>query len=503
MTLPGITARANQLTWAGICILALGQAGALAAGVAGTRLAFSSLHDGALSAAALLLIAGAAVALATLRLALGLLAERVGQRYTAEVRKALLARAMAATPQQIAHRRRGYLMMRLTGDMTALKDGLARSLPPMVQAGALIPAAVITLFWIDPRFGTGALALCGFALGIGLLTAPQLRLAHVALRQERARLAADLAERLPIAPDLARLGRRDRELSRLSKASDMLRRRAERRMLRAEFLRVLPGILAGIVAVGILYDGASRNVAAGELAAALAALGLLAHTLTELAAALDRLAGWQVARSKLATAFSSPVGKAPGGRDELERLNGRRVAIDIQLPPGLAEPLSLRLEPGGVGRVHAADPGWLAAVLTGQTRDDRASICVNGVPIDRLTPGSVRRSIGLISPDPVLLKGSIRRNLCLGLTDRPSDELLLKRISKAGLTESLQRFGGLDGPVGEGGRLFAAIDRLHLSALQVAVQRPGLMIVRPAGMDIPREMEAFLKAGSATVLHLQ
>ncbi len=501
MNLPRIVTQENRLAWAGICLLALAQAVALVAAVAGTRLAFSSLDQGALSITALILIGGSATALALLRLALGLLAERVGQRHTADVRMALLAGAMAASPEQIAHRRRGYLMMRLTGDMTALKDGLARSMPPLVQAGALIPAAVLALFWIDPRFGIGAVALCVGAMGIAMVTAPRLRFAHVVLRKERARLAADMAERLPIAPDLARLGRRDRELSRLAKATETLRTRAERRLLQAESLRVIPGILSGVLAVGILYDGAARGLAASELAAALAAMGLLAQALVDLAGALDRLAGWQVARNKLAIAFStSSTARKPS--HGLARLEGREVSVDFQVPQSLAQPDRLRLPPGGFGTVHTADPGWLARVLTNQIQDDRVTLALNGVWVGQLTPGSLRRSIGLISPDPILLKGSIRRNLCLGLIDRPTDTAMAERIAMAGLTRGLDRFGGLDGHVGEGGRLLTALDRLYLSALQVAVQRPGLIVARPGDVEIPDEIAAFLRSESATVLHL-
>ena len=61
MNVPSIVTRANRLTWACIIFLALGQAAALVAGVAGTRLAFASLDGGALSFAALCLIVGSAL----------------------------------------------------------------------------------------------------------------------------------------------------------------------------------------------------------------------------------------------------------------------------------------------------------------------------------------------------------------------------------------------------------------------------------------------------------
>jgi ABC-type transport system involved in cytochrome bd biosynthesis fused ATPase/permease subunit len=168
MTLPSVFTRENRLSWAGICILALLQAVLLVAGVTGTRLAFSSLDDGQLSMVALGMIFGEALGLAVLRPLLRLIAEAVGQGNSTAVRKVLLAHAMGSTPGQIAARRSGYLMLRLTGDMTAMKDGIARSLPPLVQAAALIPASLLALCLIDLRFGAGALAVTGIFLGVAV-----------------------------------------------------------------------------------------------------------------------------------------------------------------------------------------------------------------------------------------------------------------------------------------------------------------------------------------------
>lgn len=500
MRLPAIVSKANRVAWAGIVILALGQAVALVAGVAGTRLAFASLDDGALSGLALWLIAGAAILLATLRPGLRVIAEALGQGYTAEIRRALLARAMASTPEEIARRRRGFLMLRLTGDMTALKDGLARSLPPLIQAGALIPAAVGALLMIDARFGLGALALAAVSLAAAGFTAPHLRAAHAALRKDRARLAADMAERLPIAPDLARLGRRDRELSRLRKAARGLQRRAVARLVRVEALRAGPGALGGLVAVLVLWDGAARGLAAGEIAATLAALGLMVQTFVELAAALDRLAGWRIARDKLAAAVFAGAPDAHEPREDRIRLSGRNLAFALASEDGQTIPAELNLAPGARAEVLCRDPDHLLAVLTGRAAGRGVRISLGGVAMDALSPGTLRRSIGLIVPAPVLLKGSVRRNLCLGLQDRPADAALCKRIEAAGLSRMLDSLGGLDGRVGEGGRTLTQSDRLGLGALQSAVQRPAVLVVAVERAAFPADVAAYLGQTPATVL---
>lgn len=501
MTAPQIATRENRAIWAGIGILALGQAAALIAGVAGTRMAFASLDQGQLSQAALALIAGAAGGLAGCRFALRLLCERLGQTYTANVRKALLAQAMATPPDRIAARRRGYLMLRLTGDMTTLKDGLARSFPPVLQACALIPAALAALFWVNTGFGAVTMMVLGLSLAVIAGSWGQLRKAHESLRHARAKLAADMAERMPVAPELARLGRRGRELSRLGKATTRLRQKAERRLIWVEVLRACPGVLTGAMAVYVLHAGTRWGLAAGDLAAALAAVGLLTFTLADLSDALDRLVGWRVAHSKLAKALptAAPI---PLGNEDRVRLGGRKLTVRLVLAPEVARPHTLLLGPGARGIVHAKDPVWLLKCLTGKVFDERTRIFVNDTPLSALTAGSVRRSIGVIDAQPVLLKGSVRRNLCLGLMERPTDATLQNRIEKAGLGDLLQRFGGLDGSVSEGGRSFTARDRTGFAALQVAVHRPGLVIVAARPEELSEAASTYVESVGAIVLKL-
>lgn len=392
-------------------------------------------------------------------------------------------------------------MLRLTGDLTTLKDGLARSLPPLVQAAAVIPAATAALFWVNRGFGM--VTLLGLALSLAMIavTAGHLRKAHEALRNARARLAADMAERVPIAPELARLRRRGRELSRLGKATARLRERSERRLVWVEMLRASPGVMTGALATFILHAGADRGLADGELAAALAALGLLAYTLAELAEALDRLLGWQVAREKLASALKAqePAAVSEEGR---VRLGTRRISVQLAFAAGVASPVRLDLEPGARGAIRAKDPARLVQCLTGKVVDDRVRILVDDIPLHRLSAGTLRRSIHVVDTQPLLLKGSVRRNLCLGLSERPTDENLLTTIEKAGLGALLQQFGGLNGSVPEGGRSMTGKDRTGLAILRAAVQRAGLIVVAASPGELPDGAPAYLERTRSAVLRV-
>jgi ABC-type multidrug transport system fused ATPase/permease subunit len=497
MRVPPLFARGSRAVWVGLAALALSQAGALVAGVAGTRLAFGGLDAGGVPPMAVGLIVGAALALAILRPGLRLLAERLGQDQTAAIRAALYRHAMTTTPEAQTGRRRSYLMLRLTGDMTAFKDGIARSLPPFLQGAALIPAAVLALALIDLRFGLAGFAIAALALATIALSWSSLRQAHAALRSERAKLVADMSERLPIAYDLAHLGRRQTELSRLERAGRSLHRRAHTRLLRIEVLRALPGVTGAIAAVAVLLDGAGRGLSAGEIASALAAIGIMVHAIVELATAVDRLVGWQVARTNLARHLAEPASAAVAGQVRLSRGTG---ALTVTAGGDSLSPDRLRLAPGDRAALSALDPERTLRILSGQISDPGIVVQLDGIALADLSPGSLRRSIGVLSPSLVLLKGSVRRNICLGLTDRPSDATLTKRIGRAGLIRTLDEVGGLDGAVPEAGSGFGTPFRLRMAALRTAVQRPNLLLVNDGGQALPRDVQAYVDSNQATMV---
>jgi ABC-type transport system involved in cytochrome bd biosynthesis fused ATPase/permease subunit len=170
--------------------------------------------------------------------------------------------------------------------------------------------------------------------------------------------------------------------------------------------------------------------------------------------------------------------------------------------PGLVDPAVVDLPPGTSARLTTRDPDLLLRALLRQTEDGRIAVRLDDIPLPDLTPGSIRRSIGVIGPDPVVLKGSLRRNLCLALAERPSDEVLASRIARAGLGQALDSLGGLDERISEGGRCLSPANRLRLSALQNAVVRPGVLVVATDAHGLPPEVSQYLTRSRASVVQI-
>ena len=85
-------------------------------------------------------------------------------------------------------------------------------------------------------------------------------------------------------------------------------------------------------------------------------------------------------------------------------------------------------------------------------------------------------------------------------SDRPSDALLIQRINEAGLNTLLDRVGGLDARLMEGGRTMAPEDRLALSVLAATVASPSVVLVSVPEQTVQTEVLSWLKTHSATVI---
>ncbi|MEL7257494.1 MAG: ABC transporter transmembrane domain-containing protein [Pseudomonadota bacterium] len=490
MTPPAILGDGRARAFSLLVICALIQAAALAAAAFATRAIFSALHAGeplALSLLAWLGMAGVLAALA--QFALAGIGEKMGQAFAASIRTTLFEHASRSPQSDLDKRRMGYHLLRFSGDLSALTTWPSRGLPRLIEAAVLLPAALAVLWMLHIPFACIAGATALVTVLILALSYPALKAVYARLRYDRARLAADMAERMPVAAQLAAMGRRRKEHARLSSCADAVIDTALRARRFEAALVLLPEAMVALVACGLLWIGARNGLPAAHLAAALAALALTLRPLRNGTKALRQHASFLAAHNKLCAALAR------------ETVSDKGAAM--KLPDG---PLSLSVtDDAGQERVFAAatctrvdtiDLDKLAPVLMGAQPAARNCIKINGVDLHLLSRANLGRRVGLLSDTPLILKGSLRRNLTLGLRKRPTDREIIERIEAAGHSETLARLGPLSRRLPERGASLTKDDRMRLSLLRMIVQAPGLLLVLTPMHDT---LDCFSKG--STVLH--
>jgi len=505
--LPGLLDRGRGRRLAAVFAVHCAQAAAAAAGAFATRALFGALHAGAtLPAEAVALLAVSGLGIAAARIAAGTLGEALGQAYALDIRQALFAHGTALAAHTVAAQRQGYTSLRFVGDMTGFRNWAGRGLPRLIAAAVLIPAALAVLGALHGPFLLAVAPVYAVALAAIGLAGLRLPALHRRLRRRRAAIAADMAERMPVAPALGALGRRSAEARRIARRSRRMIVAACARIRLAETLKAVPDAAAGIAAVGVIAAGARTGAATATIAAGLAAVGIALAPMRDLAGVWNHWAAYRAAKAKCAAALARPPRRAAIGGRALPR---GPAAVSLRAV-GLGPVRGLDADVAAGGRLSLTGPNGagkslLLSALAGLERLEAGEIRLAGIALPELSPGTLRRGVALVGPAPVILRGSLRRALTLGLDPRPDDAAILDRAGRLGLGPLVARTGGLDGQVGEAGRTLSEGERVKIALLRaMLLPRPRLVLIDGAVARLDaagREaLEAWLAATPATVI---
>lgn len=502
MALPPLLDRGRGRGLALVAALTLAQGLAAGAAAFATRGLFEAMHRGAAPPAALLaVVVGAGAVIAAARVAARQAGERIGQDYAKQIRTALFAHAALMPAREVANRRAGYMSLRFVGDMAAFRNWIGLGLPRLVAAAVLLPAMLAVLWLLDPAFLGAALPVVAAAAALSLAGGGELRPLHRKLRARRARIAAEMSERMPLAPHLDRLGRRETEIAQLEKRGGKMIAAALRLRLAAETLRALPDLAAGVAAALVMLAGYRAGAGTGAIAGALAATALTMTPLRDLGGVWNHRAAFRAAAAKAETALSRAERGMYLGAKKLPVGPIEAVFENVGLPSGAA--MDIRVAPGARVALPVDDLDFAAAtdLLLGLDSPVSGRVVLSGVDLRDLSRGSLRRGVARIGPTPAILQGSLRRALTLGRSRRPDDDALEAMAREEGLGPAIERLGGLAGTVREGGRNLSRSERIAVSLVRARLLRARLLLLDP-GLDRATldRVDAYLKKRKATVL---
>lgn len=345
-------------------------------------------------------------------------AERLGQSYVHSVRQTLFHKLLTLSPRTLQKRSQGGVVLRFVGDLRAMTQWISLGLSRLTVSATTTVGVLLALTWMSPLL---ALTV-GMVLGIAALLSFRLgQPMQVAARESRyrlSRLAANVTEKVGAMTVIQAFGQAEREQGYLGRQSERLEISMIHRAHIAGQLRAVveaTTILAfgAVLLVGAVEVRAGRTTP-GAVVATMTVVGLLLPPLRDLSRVQEYWHNSRVSKVKILEFLRTPsqiveVPHAPdlkvsAGRIELK---GVSVANSLHQIRAIAEPgqVVAVVGPNGAGK------STLLSVVARLMDPEEGMVLIDGQNLAQCNLASVRRAIGMSTPDLPLLRGTVRKNL--------------------------------------------------------------------------------------------
>ena len=434
-------------------------------------------------------------------------AARAAVGFSSKLREALYDRVTRLTPAQLdavgAHR----LTQRLTGDVDQVQSGLNLALRLMLRSPFVVFGAMIMAFVVDVRsawvFAVAIPVLSALVFGIMALTIPLFSRAQSSMDA----VTGIVRENLTGARVIRAFGREESENARFRAEADALnlRRRAAGRV--SALTGPLTGIVVNAALIVLIHSGALRvdsgAISQGQLVA-------LVNYMSQILVELIKLANLIVSVTKAIACFGRvqsvidlPMGMKGG--DDLGVLDAAaeiavrfdRVSLTYENAgaPSLTDVsfVARRGETIGIVGPTGAGKSSLVNLIPRFYDATEGVVSVFGRDVKTLSPDAVRRAVGVVPQKTVLFSGSILENIRWGKPDATEDEVRDALEQAQGSDIPAKKPGGLDAPVGQGGRALSGGQRQRVAIARALVRRPEILILDDSASALDFQTDARLR----------
>lgn len=429
-------------------------------------------------------------------LALGRAGARYGERIfthdatlraLSTLRISLMRRLSRLSLPEMQRLRGPLALTRITADVDAL-DGIVLRVGLPIAAGLITHVVVFVGLWALTDIALAATIACGYVLGGGIIL---LRLARRTYAPSRhAEEASQTLRRDTIGlmrgrSDLFLQGRVRSSLDRLHDTDDAMRAAMESLDTTERHAGMALAVL-GTVVSGLALAIGSYLVTNGELDPARAAIGFfvalaLAETLLPLRRGLAEIGRIRDAAERIFQVEEQGQGPARiGGQAKGHGIDVQAVTFrrsDTAVP--VLENLSLKVAAGETVALtgpSGSGKSTLLAILAGTEPDFEGHVTIAGQDLRAFGERELRSKLTFVPQRAALVSGSIFDNLALAKSDLSEAEAL-DILDVACLTSVVERLGGLQGTLGEGGAGLSGGEARRLVLARALLRRPSVLLL--------------------------
>lgn len=420
-------------------------------------------------------------------------AELLGQDYVKAVRQRLYARLLNTSPRSFQQRRKGAVLLKFVGDLSALRRWISLGLARVLVAGVAVSIALAALAWLYWPFALGVLLALGTSTAWILRHGAPLRHAIAEARRCQAHLSANVAEKLGNLATVQAFGRIRRERRLMRRQSQRLLNASVRKAGYIGTLRAVIDVTAGgavLVVLALAYAVPPGDLSPGMIAAVISIIGFLTPPLRELGRTQEYWLAAQVARDNLnKISRQAPRLRGHRGAQPLHIAAGR-IIFDAVTVTGALDNVCAEAAPGARVAVFGPNGSGKSTLLglVGRLFDpDAGRVLIDAQDIAKVRLSSLRRQIAYVSADMPLIRGSLRKNLCYG-TGKLDNERLRRVIADCRLADLLARMpGGLDARIAESGADLSQGERVRVALARALLLQPRILLLDEAEANLDKQ----------------
>ncbi len=428
----------------------------------------------------------------------------LGERVTADIRKAVYKHIINLHPSYFEENLSGEIQSRITTDTTLIQSVIGSSASIALRNLLMMIGGVLFLFITNPKLTSVVLICIPLVIGPIMFFGRKVRRLSRDSQDEIANVGAYVGESIQQIKTVQAYNQQQHNDNMFSRYVETAFEVAKDRIfMRSVLITLVMTLVFGALAVMIWVGGQdviSGRMSAGELTAFVAyavivatAVGAISQVISELqraAGAMERLIELLEAESLIQSPEQATrlVGEFRG------QLDFEAVSFSYPSRPNTnaLDDVTLSLRPGEslalVGPSGAGKSTLLDLVL--RFYDPKSGrVTLDGVDIRELTPEALRSHIAIVSQQPALFTGSVIDNIRFGKPEANLEEVRAAAES-AFASEFIELLPeGYDSYLGEGGVRLSGGQRQRLAIARAILNDPEILLLDEATSALDAESE--------------